>query len=449
MPPPTLRGRSKPAFRFFADEVTTYIHRYPCLNESIYAVSNALGILTKMISVAEAIQIVKEQTPTLASERVPLLEALGRVLAKPVIADTDLPPFDRSQMDGYAVRAADAKEAPVRLRIAGESAAGKGWHHELKEGEAVRIMTGAPVPHGADSVQQVELTHELKDHTVVELLESVELGRSIVKQGSEIRAGETVLQNGTTINAAMMAVLASFGYAEVEVGRKPRVGVLATGSELVDVDQKPGQDQIRDSNNYSIAAYAYLAGALPECLPLTGDDTSILKQQIAKAAESHDVIITSGGVSMGIYDFTKTALKELGAELFFERVALRPGKPTVFARLPSGTLVFGLPGNPVSVSVTFNLFARTALLSMQGASEPTLKQETAVLARITKGAIDRESYLPAQLTTNDDGELIAFPLKWGGSSDFVAFAQTTALVIVPTGTRTIAADSSVRIVRLP
>src|SRR5258705_10560312 len=154
-------------------------------------------------------------------------------------------------MDGYAVRAADVEEAPVRLRIAGESAAGEGWHDEMEGGEAVRIMTGAPVPRGADSVQQVELTHELKDRTVVELLESVELGRSIVKQGSEIRAGETVLQNGSTINAAMMAVLASFGYAEGEVGRKPRVGVLSTGSVLVDVDQKPGQEQLSASNNYS------------------------------------------------------------------------------------------------------------------------------------------------------------------------------------------------------
>ena len=157
------------------------------------------------------------------------------------------------------------------------------------------------------------------------------------------------------------------------------------------VDQKPGQDQIRDSNNYSIGAYAELAGAVVERLPLTGDETSLLKKQIAEAAERCDVIVTSGGVSMGVYDVTKSALKELDAEIFFERVALRPGKPTVFARLPNGTLVFGLPGNPVSVSVTFNLFARTALLAMQGATEPALKQETAALAKSVKGTVDRES----------------------------------------------------------
>jgi molybdopterin molybdotransferase len=402
-----------------------------------------------MISVAEAIQIVRQQTPVLPAEQVELPYALGRVLAQNIVADSDLPPFDRSQMDGYAVRAEDVKHAPVQLRIVGESAAGRGWHNELKEGQAVRIMTGAPVPAGADSVQQVELAHELKDKTVVELLETVEQGRSIVKQGAEIKAGETVLTAGTTINAAMMAVLAAFGYAKVEVSRQPRVGVLATGTELVPIEQKPGQDQIRDSNNYSIGAYAELAGAVVERLPLSGDETSLLKKQIIDGAERCDMIVTSGGVSMGVYDVTKSALKELDAEIFFERVALRPGKPTVFARLPNGTLVFGLPGNPVSVSVTFNLFARAALLAMQGATEPALKQETAALARSAKGTMERESYLPAQLTTNDDGQLIAFPLKWGGSSDFVAFAVATALVILPANVKSVEAGSLVKVLRLP
>ena len=402
-----------------------------------------------MISVAEAIQIVRQQTASLPTERVRIEDALGRVLGEDVVADTDLPPFDRAQMDGYAVRAQDVNESPVRLRIVGESAAGKGWHHQLEEGQAVRIMTGAPVPAGADSVQQVELTHELKDGTVVELLEPVETGKSIVQRGAEIKADEVVLRAGTTINAAMMAVLAAFGYAQVDVFRRPRVAVLATGSELVAVDQKPGQDQIRDSNNYSISAYAELAGAVVERMPLTGDETSLLKNQIAEAATRCDVIVTSGGVSMGVYDVTKAALKELDAEIFFERIALRPGKPTVFARLPNGTFVFGLPGNPVSVSVTFNLFARTALLTMQGVTEAALRRETAVLARSVKGTVDRESYLPAQLTTNDDAELVAFPLKWGGSSDFVAFALTTALVVVPANVKAIEAGSLVTVLRLP
>lgn len=431
MSPPTLRGRSKTGLSVFSHKRHKRYKKH------------------QMISVAEAVQIVRQQTKTLGTEKVDLPNALGRVLAQDVVADTDLPPFDRSQMDGYAVRAADTTSAPVSLRIVGESAAGKGWHQQMNSGEAVRIMTGAPVPEGADSVQQVELTHELKDGTVVELLAAVEPGRSIVKQGDEIKAGETVLRGGVTINAAMMAVLAAFGYAQVEVGERPRVAVAATGSELVTVDEQPGQDQIRDSNNYSISAYAELTGAVVQRLTLIRDETSLLKRQIAEAADNFDVVVTSGGVSMGVYDVTKNALKELGAEIFFERVALRPGKPIVFARLPGGALFFGLPGNPVSVSVTFNLFTRTALLAMQGANEPVLKQETVMLARAVKGTMDRESYLPAQLMTNDDGELIAFPLKWGGSSDFVSFAQTSALVIIPAGVKSLEAGSLVKAVPLP
>jgi len=401
-----------------------------------------------MIPVNEAINIVLQHSPKLEVESVALGDALGRVLAEDIVADSDLPPFDRAQMDGYAVRAADVANAPARLRIIGESAAGAGWHQEMKAGETVRIMTGAPVPAGADAVQQVELTREIDGESQVEILGPVEAGRLIVRTAAEIKAGETVLRASEDINAAMIATPASFGYAQVRVGRRPRVAVMATGSELVNVDKKPGADQIRDSNNYTIAAYASLAGAIVERWPLAGDDTEELKKQIKQAAETSDVLITSGGVSMGVYDFMKTALKELGAEIFFERVALRPGKPTVFARL-GNTLVFGLPGNPVSVAVTFNLFARTALRAMQGAKVPGLIEETAVLARAVKGSVDRESYLPAILRTDEKGTLLAEPLKWGGSSDFVAFARATALVNVPAGVGFLEADSIVKIVRMP
>jgi len=399
-----------------------------------------------MISISEAIQIVISQIAQLPAQEIAIDLSHGRILAEDIVADTDLPPFDRAQMDGYAVRAADVANVPASLRIVGESAAGAGWHHEMKAGEAVRIMTGAPVPSGADAVQQVELTRE--NDSQVEILAPVELGRSIVRQASEIKSGETVLRAGEEINAAMIATLASFGYAKVKVSRRPRVAVMATGSELVDVDQKPGQDQIRDSNNYTIEAYATMSNAVVERLPLAGDDTEELKRQISRAAAHADVLITSGGVSMGVYDFTKAALKDLGAEIFFERVALRPGKPTVFARLGS-TLVFGLPGNPVSVSVTFNLFVRTALRAMQGARETTLPVEHAVLARSLKGSIDRESYLPATLRTDEKGMLLAQPLKWGGSSDFVSFARATALINLPAGAGIIESGTSVTIVRLP
>ena len=400
-----------------------------------------------MIPVSEAIELVKAQVKTLPTESVPLVESVGRFLARDVAADSDLPPFDRSQMDGYAVRAADVEQTPTSLKIVGESAAGRGWRGEMLAGEAVRIMTGAPVPIGADSVQQVELTREINDQ--VEILEPVTLGKSIVHRGDEIKQGDVVLRAGERINSAAVTVLASFGYARVEVGKRPRVSVLATGSELVSVDEQPGADQIRDSNNYTIGAYARGAGAEVELLPLAGDDTALLKRQIHKAASRSDVVITSGGVSVGIYDFTKTALRELGAEIFFERVRLRPGKPAVFARLPDGPLFFGLPGNPVSVSVTFNLFARAAILTMQGAMDTDLQKSSAVLARTVKGAMERESYLPATLTTDENARLMAEPLKWGGSSDFVAFARATALIVVPQDTRTVEAGSVVGVLHLP
>jgi len=402
-----------------------------------------------MISVAEAIEIVLAQVQQLPNEEVDLAEARNRILAEEIVADSDLPPFDRSQMDGYAIRAADVSGAPVRLGIVGESAAGRGWHHELGDGAAVRIMTGAPVPAGADSVQQIELTRELPDGTEVEILEPVAKGRSIVTRGSEIKSGQIVLRAGEVIDAAAMAVLASFGYARVKVGRRPRVAVIATGSELVPVNAKPGQDQIRDSNNYSISANAAVAGALVEQMPLAGDDTELLKKQFADAAERSEIVISSGGVSVGAYDFTKSALKELGAHFFFEKVALRPGKPIVFARFPNGTIVFGLPGNPVSVSVTFNLFARVAILAMQGARETQMQAETAVLGKNLRGTVDRECYLPAELSTSDDGTLTAKPLKWGGSSDFIAFARATALIIVPKGREQVAAGAVVKVVRIP
>jgi molybdenum cofactor synthesis domain-containing protein len=404
-----------------------------------------------MIPVEEAVRLVVEKAEPLGVERVALGEAAGRVLAEPVVADTDLPPFDRAQMDGYAVRSEDLREAPVSLRVVGEAAAGRGWRGEVRRGEAVRIMTGAPLPAGADSVQQVELTRESEDGAEVLVERATAAGQFYVPRASEIRRGETVLEAGEELNAAKTAALASFGYAEVAVGRRPRVAVLATGTELVRVDELPGTDQIRDSNTYSLAAYAALAGAQVERLPFAGDDADVLRDAIAQASERADMVVLSGGVSMGRYDFTKEAMRLLGAEIFFERVALRPGKPTVFARLPGErrTLLFGLPGNPVSVSVTFNLFARTALRVMQGTRQPAPARERAVLSRTARGTRARASYLPASLSTDEQGRLLATPLKWGGSSDFVAFAQAAALVIVPADVESIEAGQVVELVRLP
>jgi molybdenum cofactor synthesis domain-containing protein len=399
-----------------------------------------------MLPVPEAVHIVLAQAAPLPAESVPLVAAQGRVLAEKVLADSDLPPFDRAQMDGYAVRSDDLQTVPARLKIVGEAAAGAGWHSELRAGEAVRIMTGAPVPAGADSVQKVEVTRE--DGRFIVIDKPTKAGQFIVPRASEIRAGEVVLRAGEIVNAAKMAALASFGYAQVSVGARPRVAILATGSELARVDETPARDQIRDSNTYSLAAYAALAGATVERLPLAGDDPQLLQNVIADAAQRADVLVLSGGVSMGVYDFTKTALRALGAEIYFERVSLRPGKPTVFARL-GRTLAFGLPGNPVSVSVTFNLFVRPALLALQGAAEPTPPHDTAILSNAVKGSLERASYLPARLRTNDAGQLVAEPLKWGGSSDFVAFTRAAALIIVPAGARRYEAGQLVNVVKLP
>jgi molybdenum cofactor synthesis domain-containing protein len=404
-----------------------------------------------MIPVPEAIRIVLEQTRALPFEEVALGEARGRVLAEDIVADTDLPPFDRALMDGYAVRAGDTRGAPVSLRLVGEAAAGKGWRGTLGAGEAVRIMTGAPLPAGADSVQQVELTRESDEGERVEVDKQTEPGQFITRRATEVKQGETVLRAGQVLNAACLAALASFGCARVRVGARPRVAVLATGTELVAVEERPGPDQIRDSNSYSLAGYAEAANAVVERMPFAVDDEALLGKLIGECAEHSDVVVLSGGVSMGVYDFTKAALHALGAEIFFERVALRPGKPTVFARLPNGrgTLVFGLPGNPVSVSVTFNLFARAALLRMQGATNPALAEERAVLARDVRGAGPRASYLPAALQADEAGRLVAGPLRWGGSSDFVAFTRAEALLIVPENVKQLDAGSVVRVVRLP
>lgn len=404
-----------------------------------------------MIPVEEAIRIVLEKASPLPVESVALADALGRVLAEDVAADSDLPPFDRAQMDGYAVRSEDLRETPARLRVVGEAAAGKGWRGTLRAGEAVRIMTGAPLPSGADSVQQVEVTSESEDGEHVTIERATEPGQFYVPRASEIASGQRVLTSGEEITAARAAVLAAFGRAQVKVRRRPRAAVLATGTELVRVEETPGEDQIRDSNTYSLAAYARLAGADVERLPFAGDDPALLRREIEEAASRADLLVLSGGVSMGRYDFTKDALRSLGAEVFFERVALRPGKPTVFARLRGAhdTLVFGLPGNPVSVSVTFNLFARTALRAMQGFNEPAPVEETALLARSAKGTSERTSYLPAVLSTDDEGRQLAEVLKWGGSSDFVSFARATALVRLDAGVKTLDAGQVVRVVRLP
>jgi molybdopterin molybdotransferase len=397
-----------------------------------------------MITVEQALEIILSYVEPLGIESIPLEQAHGRILAQEVVADMDLPPFDKARMDGFALRSEDATAAPFTLNLIGEIAAGASFDGTIGAGEAIKIFTGAPVPEGADAVQKVEVT--ASDDVTVTINETVKPGQFITPRASEISEGEIVAHSGRQIAAAEMAVLASFGYATVKVFKKPKVGVISTGSELVEVSSKPSAAQIRNSNSYSIAAYVECAGASVDNLGTVIDTPEATREALLTAFEGRDMVITSGGVSMGDYDLVKASLLEIGAEIFFDKVIIRPGKPTVFARR-NQTWFFGLPGNPVSTSVTFNVFARTALRQLQGVKEPLLPVVQAELADTITDSSSRRSYLPANLTIKD-GRAIVEPLKWAGSSDLVAFMNANALIIVREEVRRIEAGNLVDVLLL-
>ncbi len=379
-----------------------------------------------MISISEAKKIVNAETFSLENESIHISKIVDRVLGEDIFADMDLPPFDRSQMDGFAVRTEDVENAPVKLKIVGESAAGKGWHNELQSGEACRIMTGASVPSGADSVRQVELT--LEEDGFITILESTKVQQNIVKKGQEVTEGEKVFEKGEVVTENMVATLASFGYENIKAAKRPKVAILATGSEIIDISETPQQDQIRNSNSWMLKAFAEKYAEV-EILPTAVDDLEGLKETIKNAIKNCDCLIISGGVSVGDYDFTKSALREIGAEIYFEKISLKPGKPMVFAKL-NETLIFGLPGNPVSIAVTFFIFVRTALLQMQNAKNTELKSGNARLTHDIKGVKGRDAMLPVSLSTNKKGKLIVETLRFSGSSNFIRFAKANGLVFI-------------------
>ncbi|MDQ2747760.1 MAG: molybdopterin molybdotransferase MoeA [Acidobacteriota bacterium] len=380
-----------------------------------------------MIQISEALKIIKRATPVLQIETLDLENSVGRVLAEKVAADMDLPPFNRSQMDGFAVRSKETSDAPVKLKIIGESVAGKGFDGKMQAGETVRIMTGARLPEGADAVQKVEETRERNG--AVEITKSAKSGENINLFASEIKSGEKIFDGGEIINEQMIAAIASFGYAKIKVFKRPRIAVLSTGSEIVGIAETPQRDQIRNSNSMMLKIFAEKYGDA-KILPHVRDDVESLTAAIRDASENFDILITTGGVSVGDYDFTKPVLKNLGAEIFFEKISLKPGKPTVFAKRKN-CLIFGLPGNPVSSAVTFYLFVRTAILLMQSANDTELKKGFAVAADKIKAAKERDSVLPASVAANEKGELIIESLRFNGSSNFIAFARANALVFVP------------------
>lgn len=390
-----------------------------------------------MIPIEKALSIIGKKTPLLGAGTVELELCSGRVLAEDIVADMDLPPFDRSQMDGFAIRSSDVLETPLKLKIIGESVAGKGWDGEVLAGTAVRIMTGARVPKGADAVQIVENTSEDDGYVIIE--KPAGKLQNIVTEGFEIKSGEKVLEAGRTVTGNMIATLASFGHKLVTVGKRPRVSILATGSEIVDISLTPGRDQIRNSNSWSLAEFARNLNAEVTLLDSVIDDLENLTRIIELELDRCDLLIISGGVSVGDYDFTKPALLAAGAKIYFDKVALKPGKPTVFAR-KAEALIFGLPGNPVSVAVTFQVFVRPALLKMQGANEIGLPRSKAVLSHDINGVKGRDSLLPITLSVSTKGIQTVETFRFSGSSNFITFANANALVLVKKETKMRAGD---------
>ncbi len=395
-----------------------------------------------MLSYQEArkkvIEIVEARRCRPASEIVQLCDALGRVLAQAVFADRDYPPFDRATRDGFAVRAADVAAQGGTLEIIGEIKAGDSFTGTIGPGQCVQIMTGAGVPAGADAVVMIEQTKPSTNRVVIE--RTIEPGQNVVARGSEARAGQELLAPGVRLGYAELALAAQTGQDHVDVFRRPRVAILSTGDEVVGINDTPGPFQIRDSNGLSLAFLSSLAGAEPICLGNAADQVNELRAKIEQGLEA-DALVLSGGVSMGKYDLVEVVLRDLGAEFFFDAVAIRPGRPAVFG-VCKGKFVFGLPGNPVSTMVTFELFVVPAIDLLAGAAPRPLPFFRARLAApvVQKAALTH--FLPARLEWNS-GEIRVSELPWQGSGDIVAVARANGFLVVPQTKLELAAGESV------
>src|SRR5882672_7116944 len=364
-----------------------------------------------IVSFEEARHIVEEHASLLrprGKELVELLDGAGRVLAEPIIADRPFPPFPRAARDGYAVRAADVARSPARLLVIGEVRAGASSEEaaiQVDPGQAVVIMTGAPAPSGADAVVMIEHTSRHGDQ--VEIKQAIEPGANIVPTGSEAKRGERLLSPGARLDHAAIAVAASVGKSRLLVYTKPRVAVLSTGDEVVDIDVPPAPNQIRNSNSYSLAVQIQAAGGEPLLLPIAPDEAVRLRELIAEGLDA-DLLLLAGGVSMGKYDLVEQVLAQFGAEFFFTGAHIQPGHSIVFGRCGAGTHVrekaekhtyfFGLPGNPVSTMVTFELFARPLLESLAGMTPRKLVFLSARLKTEIKTRTGLKRFLPGILS---------------------------------------------------
>lgn len=396
-----------------------------------------------MLSYQEArrliIEKVGQKKGPRSTESVRVGDALGCVLAQEVKTDREYPPFNRATRDGYTVFAADAK-AGAKLKLAGEIKAGDRVTKELWAETCVQIMTGAAVPSGADAVVMIEHTKREGDSVLFE--RDAVAGQNFVPRGSEARAGQTLLTPGTRLGYAELALAATVGAAELKCGAKPRVAILSTGDEVVPVDSVPGRFQIRNSNSVSLAAQVRLAGGKPVLLGNAMDREDDLGSKIRRGLQE-DLLVLSGGVSMGKYDLVEKVLKEMGAEFYFDAVAIRPGRPAVFGKC-GDTFVFGLPGNPVSTMVTFELFAAPAVDLLSGAEPRDLPMFEARLAERLNEKPGVAHFLPARLEqAGTEREVRA--LKWQGSGDVAALGKANCFLVVPIEKQRIEAGERVEV----
>jgi len=377
-------------------------------------------------------------------ERVTLSESAGRVLAEPVVADRDQPPFARATRDGFACRVADLRAGG--LRVVGQLRAGEAWTlGAIRPGEAVEIMTGAAVPPGADCVVMVEHVAAAEGWVTLTGARELAPGENIVPAGAEARAGDVVVPPGRRLGVAEIAAAAACGAAELPVFARPRVAILATGDELVDTTEKPLAHQIRNSNSYSLTQQVRAAGGEPGKTALVRDEKAATERAI-RGTEDCDLILLTGGVSMGKYDFVEEALLALGAEFFFTGARIQPGKPVVFGRL-MGTYFFGLPGNPISTMVTFALFGAPLLRAMGGETEARprfgmarVEEEVRVKAGLTR-------FLPASIRSDVRGAHVR-QIVWRGSGDLAAAAKANGFLVVPEAAERVAAGEIVTVLEI-
>jgi len=390
-----------------------------------------------MFSVEEALERILAGIVPLAVERVPLGAALGLVLAEDVSAQEDMPPFANSAMDGFALLSRNSQPRagqPPRLRVIGEVAAGYVAEQTVQEGTAMRIMTGAPVPPGADTVIQVELTRSGGTNgDWVEILQEVAPGNNIRPAGEDMRSGQLVLQRGSEIGPWEIGVLATLGWPTVPVTRRPQVAIVATGDEVIDVDQPLRPGKIRNSNSYLLEAAIHKAGGVPHRLGVARDTVESLREKFSEAVQ-HDLIVTSGGVSVGDFDLVKNIMAEQG-EINFWRINMRPGKPVAFGHIGDVPLL-GLPGNPVSAAVTFELFGRPVIRKMAGQTRLLHPQVEVVVEDGISERVMRRHYVRARVEWRD-GRFVARTTGNQGSNIMTSLLHANALVIVPEGGVTI------------